>query len=179
MEAVTVSKNKYVGRPPKFRTKEEIQEKIDAYFKECDGELLMDDNGNPVCTPKTGLVYIKPPKPPTVTGLALALGFASRQSLMEYQGKKEFNDTITRAKTRVEQYAEERLFDRDGSNGAKFSLSNNFSGWGEKPPSDLDEEEQRARIAQIKAQTDKLKGTDNDAELSRLDEVLGEIKGVV
>jgi uncharacterized protein YjcR len=44
---------------------------------------------------------------------------------------------------------------------------------------DLASDEQRARIAQIKAQTDKLKGTDNDAELSRLDEVLSEIKGVV
>lgn len=44
---------------------------------------------------------------------------------------------------------------------------------------DLATEEQRAHIAQIKAQTDKLKGTDNDAELSRLDEVLSEIKGVV
>ena len=44
---------------------------------------------------------------------------------------------------------------------------------------DLASEEQRARIAQIKAQTDKLKGTDNYAELSRLDEVLSEIKGVV
>ena len=39
---------------------------------------------------------------------------------------KEFVDTITRAKARVEQYAEERLFDRDGSNGAQFSLRNNF-----------------------------------------------------
>ncbi len=44
---------------------------------------------------------------------------------------------------------------------------------------DLATEEQKARIAQIRAQTDKLKGTDNNAELSRLDEVLSEIKGVV
>ena len=44
---------------------------------------------------------------------------------------------------------------------------------------DLATEEQKARIVQIKAQTDKLKGTDNDAELNRLDEVLNEIKGVV
>ena len=42
---------------------------------------------------------------------------------------KRFVDTITRAKARVEQYAEERLFDRDGSNGAQFSLRNNFKGW--------------------------------------------------
>lgn len=44
---------------------------------------------------------------------------------------------------------------------------------------DLATDEQKARITQIKAQTDKLKGTDNNAELSRLDEVLSEIKGVV
>lgn len=149
VEAVTVSKNKYVGRPPKFRTKEEIQVKIDAYFKECDGELLMDDNGNPVCTPKTGLVYIKPPKPPTVTGLALALGFASRQSLMEYQCKKEFADTIIRAKSRIEEYAEARLFDRDGVNGAKFSLINNFRGWGEKPEQEQDTGSNMVALAEI------------------------------
>ncbi|MBS6267155.1 MAG: terminase [Clostridium sp.] len=44
---------------------------------------------------------------------------------------------------------------------------------------DLATDEQKARIAQIKAQTDKLKGTDNEEELSRLDQVLSEIKGVV
>ena len=44
---------------------------------------------------------------------------------------------------------------------------------------DLASDEQKARIAQIKAQTDKLKGTDNEEELSRLDQVLSEIKGVV
>lgn len=44
---------------------------------------------------------------------------------------------------------------------------------------DLASDEQKARIAQIKAQTDKLKGTDNEEELSRLDQVLSEIKGGV
>lgn len=44
---------------------------------------------------------------------------------------------------------------------------------------DLASEEQKARIEQLRAQTDKLKGTDNDVELRRLDEVLSEIKGVV
>ena len=44
---------------------------------------------------------------------------------------------------------------------------------------DLASDEQKARIAQIKAQTDKLKGPDNEEELSRLDQVLSEIKGVV
>ncbi|MFV0344222.1 MAG: phage terminase small subunit [Anaerocolumna sp.] len=44
---------------------------------------------------------------------------------------------------------------------------------------DLATEEQKARINLIKAQTDKMSGTDNQSELKRLDEVLGEIKGVI
>ena len=65
---------------------------------------------------------------PTVTGLALALGFNSRQTLLNYQVQKEFVDTITRAKTRCEEYAESRLYTRDGARGAEFSLKYNF-GW--------------------------------------------------
>lgn len=61
-----------------------------------------------------------------MTGLALALGFTSRQALMNYQAKKGFVDTVTRAKARIEAYAEERLFDRDGQRGAEFSLRYNF-----------------------------------------------------
>lgn len=119
---------KQVGRPPIYKTANEIEEKIDAYFKECDGEILKDDNGKTVLN-KFGNPVVINRKPPTVTGLALALGFTSRLDLLRYQGKEEFCNTITRAKSMVEQYAEERLFDRDGSNGAQFSLRNNFKGW--------------------------------------------------
>lgn len=120
------------GRPPKYKDKEEIEGKIQEYFKKCEGEILRDDEGNVVYN-KYGQPAIINRRPPTVTGLALALGFASRQALLNYQGKKEFNDTITRAKSYIEQYVEERLFDRDGVNGAKFSLINNFKGWSEHP----------------------------------------------
>lgn len=120
-----------VGRPPMYETVEEMQEKIDAYFQECKGRPLTDENGM-VLTDKNGVPIFIEVKPLTVTGLALALGFNSRQTLLNYQGKEEFMDTITRAKTRIEQYAEERLFDKDGANGAKFSLANNFEGWKEK-----------------------------------------------
>ena len=120
-----------VGRPPMYKTKEEIQEKIDAYFKDCKGEIVTDADGNPMID-KYGNVVRIGVRPLTITGLALALGFNSRQALLNYQGKAEFNYTITRAKAKVEQYAEERLYDKDGANGAKFSLSNNFEGWREK-----------------------------------------------
>lgn len=142
-----------VGRPPKYKNKEEIEEKIEQYFKDCEGHPLTDCEGNQMYD-KWGRPIIVDSRPPTVTGLALALGFTNRLSLLNYQGKKEFINTITRAKTRVEQYAEERLFDKDGSGGAQFSLRNNFKGWnGERE-------------------------TNEDA-LAKLDEVLKEIGGVI
>ena len=120
-----------------YKTKEEIQEKIDKYFKDCEGELLLDKDENPIID-KYGNAVRTGVRPLTITGLALALGFNSRQSLLNYQDKDEFMDTITRAKAKVEQYAEERLYDKDGANGAKFSLSNNFEGWKEKQQIEAD-----------------------------------------
>lgn len=152
---------KVVGRPPKYKSKEEIEEKIEEYFKECEGEILKDDEGKPIFN-KFGSPVVINQRPPTVTGLALALGFTSRQALLNYQAKKEFVDTITRAKSRVEAYAEERLFDRDGTSGAQFSLRNNFKGWTEK--TELDEEEQQARIEQIRANTARMSGGDGDED---------------
>lgn len=56
----------------------------------------------------------------------------SRQSLLNYEDKEEFFDTIMRAKRKCEVYAEEQLFNKNGVNGAKFSLANNFEGWKDK-----------------------------------------------
>lgn len=122
---------KKVGRPATYKTVEEMQAKIDAYFDSCYGEYVTDDEGN-MMTDKSGHPVMTKPRPLTVTGLALALGFSGRQALLNYQDKPKFMDTIKRAKSRIEQYAEERLFDKDGVNGAKFNLTNNFKGWSEK-----------------------------------------------
>lgn len=117
-----------MGMTPMYTSVEEIESKIEQYFEDCKGYPLTDNEGNQIFN-KFGLPVFIDVHPPTVTGLALALGFTSRQALLNYQAKLEFVDTITRAKSMVEQYAEERLFDRDGSNGAQFSLRNNFKGW--------------------------------------------------
>lgn len=144
---------KTVGKPPKYKSVDEMEKKIEEYFEKCKGYPLTDDNGKVILS-KFGQPIWVDVHPPTVTGLALALGFTSRQALLNYQAKPKFVDTITRAKARVEQYTEERLFDRDGSNGAQFSLRNNFKGW--------KEDEQ-----------------DNKDALDKLDEVLNQIKGVM
>lgn len=114
-----------MARPLKYKTVAELESAIEAYFEDCKGKPFLDSDGMPVLD-KYGHSVILGEHPPTVTGLALALGFTSRQALLNYQGKKQFFDTITRAKARCEEYAERRLYDRDGARGAQFSLEHNF-----------------------------------------------------
>lgn len=124
-----MSENKS-GRPPMYKTPEEMQVAIDKYFEDCSGEYVVIDGC--VAVDKNGYPIKTKERPLTITGLALALGFTTRQSLLNYEGDPAFLDTIKKAKSRIEQYAEERLFDKEGVNGAKFNLSNNFKGWSEK-----------------------------------------------
>ena len=115
-----------MARPLKYKTVDELQAAIDDYFDSCAGRPLLDDKGQPVLL--KGLPVMLDVTPPTVTGLALALGFAGRQALLNYQGRKQFKDAITRAKSRCEAYAESRLYDKSGTTGAQFSLRCNLDG---------------------------------------------------
>ena len=142
-----------MGRPFKYKTNEELQKAIDEYFKSCEGCILTDADGTPMLD-KYGRPIREGERAPTITGLALALGFAGRQALMNYQGRAQFKDTILRAKSRCEAYAEERLFDKDGTHGAQFSLRCNF-GWNDK----ADESSEQA--------------------LQKLDDIMKKIGGVI
>lgn len=126
------------GAKPKYETAEEMQAMIEAYFTSCEGKVLTGADGKPVLN-KYGQPIIYGEKPLTMSGLARALGFKSRQTLLNYKAKAEFMDTVTRAKQRVEEYVEGRLFDKDGSAGAKFSLENNF-GWASKQETKVEAE---------------------------------------
>lgn len=97
------------GRPPKFKNKEEMQEKIDKYFEECR----------------------KDRRPITFTGLAYAIGL-SRQGLLNYSKDERFFDTIKKAREYVEMTMEERLVGTSGiATGIIFNLKNNY-GWRDK-----------------------------------------------
>ncbi len=124
------AKGHQYGARPRYKTPEEIQEKIDAYFEDCKGTLLKNKNGDPVIDRWGNPVYIDR-HPPTITGLALALGFKTRRALLLYQAKKAFTDVILEAKSKVELFNEEQLFTRDGAKGAMFNLQHNFAGWQE------------------------------------------------
>ena len=122
------------GRPPKYEKKEEMQRKIDEYFESCHRIVMIFDKTIGRHVPAidgNGNLLKEQYRPYTITGLADALDM-SRQSLLNYSEDEEFFDTIMRAKRKCEMYAEEKLYDKNGSNGAKFSLANNFKGWKEK-----------------------------------------------
>lgn len=118
------------GRPPLYTSPGQMQERIDRYFESCRGTLRLDDDGRPVLD-RRGRPIIDGARPVTMTGLRLALGFRSRQSLSDYRGRGEYRYVIERARLRVENYAETRLFDRDGYSGAAFVLKTAF-GWGQE-----------------------------------------------
>lgn len=96
------------GRPPVYNNPEELTTEVDKYFA---------DTGKK-----------------TMTGLALALGFDSRQSLYDYQKKDEYSYIINKALLRIENQYEEKL---TGNNvaGSIFVLKN--MGWKDKTETEL------------------------------------------
>ena len=107
-----------VGRPLKFKSVEELQEKIDEYFAKC-------DNHKARVIKKDGTIEEVPaPQPYTITGLALHLD-TDRQTLCNYEKRSEFFDTIKRAKQKVEEQLERGLWGNNVT-GLIFNLKNNF-----------------------------------------------------
>ncbi len=122
------------GRPKKFNKSKEMQKKINDYFESCFKEDLKYNADKGYYEPKIdykGNIIKYQFKPFTITGLANALGI-TRETLLRYEEDEKFSDTVRKAKQKVEEYVEERLFDRDGVNGAKFNLINNFNNWSDK-----------------------------------------------
>lgn len=116
-----------MGRPLKYKTEKELQEAIDAYFAKCQDELVYNEDGE-VATDKFGQPILIP-HPPTVAGLAAALGFEDRQSIYDYKERPAFSCTIKKAIMRIEDYAEQHLYIGKAT-GAIFWLKNH--GWKDK-----------------------------------------------
>jgi len=91
------------GRPPMFDSPKSLQAAIDEYFA-----ARNDDD------------------PATITGLALELGFADRQSLNDYQDKPEYTFIVKKARSRVALSYEQRLRGQHVA-GPIFALKN--MGW--------------------------------------------------
>lgn len=121
---------------PVFKGAEDIKAKIERYFRSCEAVQALDDECAPVFDKNGAPVYAVQEVPLTVSGLALALGFGSREELLSYRGKPYAEAAIRSALLRIENYAEERLFDKGQSSGAKYFLEGNFKSWGEEDASE-------------------------------------------
>ena len=118
------------GRPFgtfKFDNLEELEAGIDKYFSDCDARPVLNANGEQI-TDKHGNLSFYPPEPYTIEGLSLALNI-SPVTLMNY-GREDYADgkyfsAINHARIRCIEYASKRLYDKEGSNGAKFYATNN------------------------------------------------------
>jgi hypothetical protein len=113
-----------MARPRQYKTVKELEDLIDEYFKSCWVDKITQVTDKDGKITESNVTYQN--RPYTVTGLALHLNL-TRQGLINYQGRKEFVDTITRAKVKVEMFAEESLFNAKNANGVAFALKNNFN----------------------------------------------------
>jgi len=113
------------GRPLKFKTPEELQKKIDEYFKSRYRKVYIQKTGEFLKDPETNEYIYEQHRPMTIASLAVFLG-TNRQTLINYTNKQEYFDTVTRAKDIVEGWNSEALFDKDKHKGASFSATNNF-----------------------------------------------------
>ncbi len=104
-------------RPLLFKTKEDLQEKIDAYFASC--YRFNEETNINECI-----------RPLTISGLAVELE-TSRKTIIEYDEKEEFSNTIKKAKERIENWTEEQLYRNTQVTGVIFNLKNNYD-WKDK-----------------------------------------------
>jgi len=118
------------GRPLKYKTVKELQDRIDEYFDYCDNKT------KEIHSEKLGDMIVPDPEPYTMSGLAYRLDL-SRRSLINYKRKDEFLPTIKKARRRIEADVDRRLNDKNTfTPGLIFNLKNNFS-WKEKNETDL------------------------------------------
>lgn len=116
--------NKYAlgnkgGRPPIFKTAEDIQKAIDKYFNK-------GVKKRKIVIGKALNSQVIEIEVPTITGLCYYIGFESRQSFYRLEDKEEFKYTIKRARLFIEREYEEQL-SYGNTTGAIFALKN--MGW--------------------------------------------------
>lgn len=98
-----------VGKPRAFKSVEELEEKINAYFKYCEEKE----------------------KPYTMSGLAYFLD-VDRKTIVNYSHEEEYFPTIKKARDRVQMQLEENaLINKGNPTFTIFNLKNNFN-WKDK-----------------------------------------------
>ncbi|AZQ69193.1 hypothetical protein EF888_19885 [Silicimonas algicola] len=115
-----------------FRSVDELEARIEAYFKGLEYEKTETAirNGQRITVTTEAM------RPPTLSGLALVLE-VSRRTLLNYSRKDEFSHVIARARSRIEEWHEEALYSRQTYCAARFMLAVNL-GYRKSPGSEND-----------------------------------------
>ncbi len=138
------------GQPLKFKSVKQLEKKIQDYFNSCFEEKWFDQpkrdkNGKKMIrVGKRGEVHeieihikkLVQIDPITITGLAVALD-TNRQTLLNYEEKEEYFDTIKKAKNFIESLTEKGMMNgKINPAAAIFNMKNNW-GWKDKTEVDL------------------------------------------
>lgn len=130
-------KRKFAGEKASFNSPEKLQDLVNQYFESC-YSFMYDKEGN-IKYDRYGEPIRYQARPFTVSGLAYAIG-VSTATLNRYcsgifdaecdddSDVGSYKSILVRAKQKIESYAEARLYDKEGSFGAKFVLDSSF-GW--------------------------------------------------
>jgi hypothetical protein len=118
-----------------FTSTDELENLIALYFTEIENKKLpegktkkSDDKAMQTHESKSG--------PVTISGLALYLGFSSREAFEKHEAKGKFSDQLKRARLRIMADYEKKLH-VTSSTGAIFALKS--MGWNERPEKPADE----------------------------------------
>ena len=106
---------------PQFSSADELDKLIDAFFKQLEGKKR--------AVQKKADNKTAEAMPATLTGLALHLGFNSREQFERYESKGKFAANLKRGRLRIEAIYEKKLH-QTMFGGAIFALKN--LGWVDK-----------------------------------------------
>lgn len=147
--------SKVIGGKRKYENPKDLKRQCDKYFQSLmrpvyiKGQMMKDEAGNPI---------MEQIRPATISGLAQFLGIQTK-TLKSYHMKSvsglippEYAEIVLEARQKIEVFAEEQMYSRDGARGAQFVLQAGF-GWQTKG----EQSEQRMNKQRIKAMKQELK----------------------
>lgn len=150
-----------LGRHRVYQSADELRIACEGYFKAQETPLF-DKNGVPLIDLQTGK-ELRGTKPLTLSGLGRHIG-VSTQTLRYYEDladkgtvPPDFAEVIYDALQRIEEYAEGRSYDMNGSKGAQFVLERGFNWQSKKGTKELDKigVESKVALEKLKMQQEK------------------------
>lgn len=127
-----------------FSTALMLKQRLSEYFLSCEGpaknkkgDVIVDREGNP---------YMTQVKPYTLAGMARAMGVDTRELKKFASGKydtvkEKYSYYVKMGAQQVEEYAESRLYDKNGHQGGRFILDSAFGRTVKKDNSDVNNAE--------------------------------------